>query len=399
MNILSDVITYIRRLIKAPTNADISDALIIDYINRFWIMDVDARIQLFDLKKTYRFQTIPGIDKYNMPLYDVQIEPGNQTIQFYPVYQGFMQPAYVNGVDVTFSTERQNFYNMWPNIVQRQVQVATGDGGSFYSFQLPLSPQNFPPVNPPVNTIVRGHVDMAGIIATGINQDPPLSDSALATTLIPSIPVTSVTPGLYIKATDATGKPVVVTDSGVFLDDNFNYGLLINPGKAPNGNTVLPGGYSELSNTVNYLDGRINVTFPVPIPAGVHINVQSFYFQTGLPRSVLYYDNCITLRTVPSAAFLVEMDAYLTPAAFLNSSDSIPFAYMSEYIARGAARKIMADTGDVEQLQFYEPFFKEQENQVWVRSQRQRTATRVQTIYSQGPNMGQSNYGNFGGTA
>ena len=29
---------------------------------------------------------------------------------------------------------------------------------------------------------------------------------------------------------------------------------------------------------------------------------------------------------------------------------------MAEYIARGAARKIMADTGDQEQLMFYEPF-------------------------------------------
>ena len=28
---------------------------------------------------------------------------------------------------------------------------------------------------------------------------------------------------------------------------------------------------------------------------------------------------------------------------------------MCEYIARGAARKILSDTGDIEQFQFYEP--------------------------------------------
>lgn len=68
---------------------------------------------------------------------------------------------------------------------------------------------------------------------------------------------------------------------------------------------------------------------------------------------------------------------------------AIPFGYMSEYIARGAARKILSDTGDVEQFNFYEPLFKEQEMLVWKRSQRQWTNNRTQTIYSSGN-------GNFG---
>jgi len=117
MNLLNDVITYVRRIIKSPSNAVITDNLIIDYINRFWIMDVDARIQLFDLKTKYQFQTTPGVDRYNMPLYSVQTEPGNQTIGMFPVYQGFLGPAYVNGVQVQFQTQKnqllqlQKFYS------------------------------------------------------------------------------------------------------------------------------------------------------------------------------------------------------------------------------------------------------------------------------------------------
>ena len=80
----------------------------------------------------------------------------------------------------------------------------------------------------------------------------------------------------------------------------------------------------------------------------------------------------------------MELDAYLTPAAFLSTSNAVPFGYMSEYIARGAARKILADTGDIEQFQFYEPLFKEQEILVWKRSQRQFTSSRTPTIYSAG---------------
>src|ERR1700680_3470391 len=100
MNLLSDIITYVRRIIKSPSNAVISDNLIIDYINRFWIVDVDARIQLFDLKTKYQFQTTPAVDRYNMPLYSVQTEPGSQTIGMFPVYQGFLSPAKINGIQV-----------------------------------------------------------------------------------------------------------------------------------------------------------------------------------------------------------------------------------------------------------------------------------------------------------
>ena len=90
------------------------------------------------------------------------------------------------------------------------------------------------------------------------------------------------------------------------------------------------------------------------------------------------------VRSVPSQAYLVELEAYLSPAAFLNSSSSVPFGYMAEYLARGAARKILSDVGDVEQFLFYEPLFKEQELLVWKRSQRQWTNNRTQTVYSQG---------------
>src|SRR5271167_1201161 len=123
MNFLTDVLTYIRRIIKSPSNSQITDALLIDYVNRFWIMDVDGRLQLFDLKTKYQFLTTPGVDQYNMPLYSPQTEPGSpspatQTIGMYPVYQGFMSPVYINGVQVSYQTQKDIFFNAWPNIVQ-----------------------------------------------------------------------------------------------------------------------------------------------------------------------------------------------------------------------------------------------------------------------------------------
>ena len=381
MNLLSDIVTYIRRLIKSPSNAQITDNLIIDYINRFWLMDVDARIQLFDLKTKYQFQTTPGISDYNMPLYNVQTEPGSQTIASFPVYQGFMQSCYVNGIQIPFYTQRDPFWNLWPNYLQFLPVSAVGNGTvGPYALNIPYFPA------------IPGHIDITGIISTGNNVDPPFTVN-----FIENIPSTSVYSAVYFTATDQNGKNVVVADSGQFLAGNTEgdlYGLLMAPGSAPFGNSALAGGYSTTLNTINYSTGTANVIFPTAIPEGNSIQAQCYFYQQGLPRALLFYNNCITLRPPPDVPYLIELNGYLTPAAFLNTGAAIPFGYMAEYLSRGAARKILADTGDVEQFQFYEPLFKEQETLVWKRSQRQFTATRTGTIFSD--LQGQSNYNNIG---
>jgi hypothetical protein len=215
------------------------------------------------------------------------------------------------------------------------------------------------------------------------------------------IPTTSVASAVYFTATGANGQNITVADSGQFLSDNTDgdlYGLLMTPGNAPYGNTVLPPvsgvSYSTTVNTINYNTGVANVMFPTAIPDGTPIQAQCLFYQTGIPRAILFYNNTLTVRPPCNTQYNIQINAYLTPAAFLVTADAIPFGYMAEYIARGAARKILADTGDIEQFQFYEPLFREQETLVWKRSQRQFTATRTGTIFSD--LQGQSNYNNIG---
>lgn len=380
MNILSSIITYVRRIIKSPSNAQISDALIIDYINRFWIMDIDARVQLYDFKTEYKFQTTPGIDSYNMPVYSLQTEEGPSDISYYPVYQGFSFPCYVNGIQVNFYNQKDAFFNIWPTFVQWDDEAAIGDGGDTYEIVTPWFPA------------LPGHVDMTGIIKSGAAPTDPLflTDVSTPVTIsqaIQNIPSTSIYPKVYYTATTADGSNAIVSDTGIFLGGNTSstlYGALMWPGSAPNGNQPIPGGYSTTSNTINYANGTATVKFPQPIPAGNPINVQCDYYQQGIPRAVLFYNNIIQFRNPPDKQYQISIGAYLTPAAFLASSEAVQFAYMCEYIARGAARKMLADTGDIEQFQFYEPLFLEQEHLVWKRSQRQFTATRTQTIFSEG---------------
>ena len=392
MNLLSDILTYIRRIILTPSNSEITDNLLIDYVNRFWLMDVDAIMQLFDLKTTYQFQTTPGVDQYNMPLYNPQLQPGAQSIGMFPVYQGFFGPAYINGIQCSFYTSREQFFGQWPNFTQSLSPTILGDGTAGpYTIKLPYTPNINLPVNAQPSGLLRGHVDMIGIMDTGQNIDPPFSN-----TLNKLIPQTSIYPAVYLTSTDVNGNNVVVQDSGQFLQisgvNYNNYGLLMSPGTAPFGYSSLPGGYSLTTNTINYLTGVANVTFPSVIPAGQNINSQVLFFNPGLPRSVLYYNNIIQLRSVPDIQYQVQLNAYLTPAAFLNTTSAIPFGYMAEFIARGAARKILADTRDQEGLQANEPFYQEQKIFVWKRSQRQFTSTRTETIYSNSSSGFQNNY-------
>lgn len=349
-------------------------------------------MQLFDFKTKYQFETIPGIADYNMPLYQSQIstvEPLLQStaISPFPAYQGFMPPCYGNGIQIGFYTLRDTFWKGWPNYIQPIKQVETGDGAEDdFTFTLPFFPA------------IPGHVDMTGIIASGVTTASVLNGGPIfSTTLNTLIPPTSVYPGVFITFTDASGQNVVVVDSGQFLSNGTTgelYGLLMVQGPAGGANMSL-GTYSTTSNTVNYNTGVVNVTLPSAPPAATPIQAQCYFYQQGIPRSILFYNNTITIRPPPDTQYLIEMDAYLTPAAFLSTSQALPFAYMAEYIARGAARKILSDTGDIEQFQFYEPLFREQELLVWKRSQRINTSTRTPTIYSD--ISGQSPANNYAG--
>lgn len=358
-------------------------------------MDVDARIQLFDLKTNYNFQTIPGISNYNVPLYSFQIEPGSQNISYYPVYQQFMQPCFVNGIQIPFYTEQNAFWNLWPNYVQFLNPAATGNGTA--------GPYTIPLVEFPA---IPGYVDLTGIISIGNNPviDPIFTNSFPNNGGIPSIPYPSIYPGAWFTATDESGNNMSVTDSGLFLSGNNNsqiLGLLITQNPTSQGyespapfNYQFYDTYNSTANVVNYTTGIAYVTFPNPVPEGNDINAESLFFQPGLPRAVLFWNNCMTIRPAPDISYNVQLTAYLTPAAFLSTGQAVQFAYMSEYIARGAARKILADTGDIEQFQFYEPLFKEQETLVWKRSQRQFTASRTGTVFSD--LQGQTNYNQIG---
>jgi len=382
LNLLQDVITYVRRLIKSPSNSQISDNLIIDYCNRFCLLDMDARVQLFDYKTTYGFMTTPNITHYNMPYYGInqfkiQYKGSAPTTQIspYPVYQGFKSPCYIDGIIVPFYTQREEFYSYWAPYLQNIQATATGNGTiGPYDMLLPFFPAP------------AGHVDVTGIISVGSSVDP-----IVGTTLDTKVPIASLTPGVIITGLDTNNYLQTVTDSGQFLVTDQTTGFLQTQDAINPQNIVSAG-------TTNYVTGVTSVTFAKPIGQGQPIQANCYFYQPGIPTAALYYNNTITLLPPPNMPYFVQFDAYFTPAAYLNSASPLQFGYMSEYIARGAARKILSDTGDMEQFNFYEPFFREQEMLVWKRSQRIFTATAAPSFFS-APGGGNSTNLNWTGSS
>lgn len=348
--IANDIITWVRRIIKSPSAQAISSTVIADYVNRFINYELPERIQLFELKRQYTFETIPDVFEYQAPFFPSTTAnfPGqpipaqNQTPV--PVYQTFRQPVYCDGIQMGYFQSNEQFYNIFPELVLNETPIL-GDGTAGpYTVNFGRAP------------ILRAFVDDLG----------------------------NLEPYVFITSQDAAGNQQYIVDSG--YRDSAGLGILIQTDSTfqniigPNliGTPPTSGG----SGTVDYLNGTATFTFTSPITSGLNINTQTSPYSSGFPRICLFYNNIFKLYPVPSRAYKIQIDANITPSVFFNTESSVPFAYMSEYIARGAARKILTDTGDMEQFQFYEPLFREQEALVLRRTSRQQMTLRTPTIFS-----------------
>lgn len=323
--VFSDIVIWVRRIIKSPSDQVITDRTIGDYVNRFYVYDMPERIQLFELTRQYTFETERNIFIYQAPFFS----DTNDINTGIPMYQTFRPPAYADGIEMGYYQSNDQFYRIFPELVQSEVPLQ-GDGGvGPYEVEISRTP------------ILRGFTDDLGHLE----------------------------PYVFITSFDGSGDQVFIVDNGegilIQTDSSFQSVILNNAG------------------TVDYETGEMEFTFDQGIPAGTDIQVQTSPFSSGFPRLIQFYNNLFKLYPVPDRSYKIQIDSNITPAQFLSTSDSIPFAYMSEYLARGAARKILTDNADYDQFQFYEPLFREQENLVLRRTSRQRAVVRTPTIFSE----------------
>jgi len=363
--IFSEIITWVRRIIKSPSPQAISDGVISDYINRFATYEIPERILLLELKRQYVFETQADIFEYQAPYFSAAspsflsnpvpppflnypTPPATQEQTPVPMFHEFRPPIYADGVQMGWFQNNEQFYQLYPELVLNEIPIE-GDGTTGpYTVTLGRSP------------ILRGFVDALG----------------------------NLQPYVFITFVDGAGLQHYIVDSGYLNPTGL--GILIETDSTfqnINGAPFTPiGTYPPTgggAGTVDYETGILNFTFASSaVPALTPINVQTSPFSSGFPRVALFFNNIFKLYPVPDRPYRITVDAYITPSVFFNTSNAIPYAYMSEYIARGAARKILADNGDYEQMQFYEPLFREQENLVLRKTSRQNAIVRTPTIFS-----------------
>jgi hypothetical protein len=101
------------------------------------------------------------------------------------------------------------------------------------------------------------------------------------------------------------------------------------------------------------------------------------------------------MRPVPDKVYKVSVEVYSKPTQLLTSNTVSPDVNQWwQYIAIGAAIKVLQDRQDIESIQNLMPFFKEQEALIMYRTATQQAPERTATIFT---SNNTSNGGFYGG--
>jgi hypothetical protein len=193
-------------------------------------------------------------------------------------------------------------------------------------------------------------------------------------------------------------EQILATGSGVanytgtvtqtpFLQNNVTIGAVDSAGNAlqvnDDGDGNLIGDVGVGTNTVNYTTGAVDVTFSASIPNPNEITIFTVPYVASRPEAMLFFDNQFILRPVPDKIYRVEVEIYRQPSYLMNTSSVPELKQWWQYIAYGAAKKVLEDRQDMESLSAIMPGFKEQERLVLRRTIVQQTNERVATIYTE----------------
>ena len=164
---------------------------------------------------------------------------------------------------------------------------------------------------------------------------------------------------VVITSIDATNGSLYVTDDGA--------GVLSGDGVG----------------TVDYVTGAINVTFSAAPGASQLVNAHIIQYVPNRPAAVLYFEDQLIVRPVPDQPYTLNFEYYRQPTQLL-ADDAVPeLKQWWQYIAYGAAKKVLEDRMDMETVQMIMPEFKKQERLVLRRTIVQNTTQQVATIYAQ----------------
>lgn len=357
-NTLRDIIAKVRKITGRPSNAQISDAEIVNYINTFYVYDMPEHLKLISLRYNYEFVCTANIPAYDFPT---------------DTYLTEMPPVYIGGYQSYMTQSRQNFFRINPQLNFLQQQVYTGDGtdgsGGTYTGQfLTQTP-----------------------ILPGFKTNPP---GAYSNSAVTDIEAKFINWNVLVSALGAPDATSGISPSISLIDDG--QGNLFDP----TDNSTDP---SVNRGTINYITGAITITqFAAAIPTGNAINVQYVPYVASRPTTCVFFQDQILLYPIPDQGYTVSFEAYRYPISFnvdnVGNFDGTLNPQLNEWwqlLAYGAADKIFADNADFENMTKFRPLLDEQMNLVLRRTIVQQTSERTATIYTEQQGPGQFPFGNL----
>lgn len=303
MTTLARIKKKIRRLTATPSENQLSNVDLEEYIDDFYQQDMPAELKLWNLHEKFTFFTEADEDRYILPV--------NTFFNAQP-------PAYIAGYQSFWSQSREQFFRLYPRL-QFDEDVGSGDGTT--------GPFTFTLTNRPV-----------------------LKDD------------------FSVSAVDTADITHTLEDDGA-------------------GNLRTPGTTVSLG-TINYITGAVSVTqfaTPAPaIPGTSTINAQSVPYEADRPTAILFFSDEFILRPVPDKSYRVEVETYRTPSQLLNNNtDSPDLDQWWQFIAFGAALKVLEDRRDTDSYQKIYPMYDDQKQKVLHRTIQQQTSERTATIFTE----------------
>jgi hypothetical protein len=319
---LQAIRTKVRRLTKSPSVQIITDTQIDEYVNTFILYDLPEHLRLFSLHSTLTFYTSPNVSVYKTNTTNVN----DPLYNFKNKYISINNPVYIGGYKAMFSQSREQFFNIYP-FLNSISTITTGNGAN---------PRFTGQINQAQTPVFQGNVSFVSIGA---------NDSAL---VMVDLPVNAQQGNLY-----AVNGPL------------------------PSATAI------DINNNINYLTGSFVVTFPSAPAAGENVNSQVVPYVPSIPQAMLYFEDQFTLRPVPNSSYPVNFEVYARPTELLLSGQSPKLEQWWQYIAYGAAKKVLEDRVDTETLAQIMPEYKKQELLVLRTTIVQNTNERTATIYTE----------------
>lgn len=303
-----------------------------DYINDFYLYDLDEHFRTLQLEDWFYFQTEPNLNTYSLPTN----------------YFSAQGPIYVDGYEIAWYQNPTIFFRIWPQLSFIQNAVATGNGTSGpYTFTL-----SSVPIQP--GTVVFGTTPVAS---------PPLesfSDSVQADTFVN--PVTVLTTPTLFRTSAPVPSPT---------NSTLNY---ITGAVTLNFATAVPNGVSINAHYYPYVASR---------PRDCLFFQQQFTFKPA-PNDV--YQIKVMAYQQPTTILASGGSG----SQFVNQSDMALFNEWWQVIAYGAACKILVEEGDHEEYEKNRNYFEDAKLLAQRRCLKQLSNQRIQTNYAD--NNGQTTW-------